>query len=91
MSGNQLQNTLQLFQERNTNPYLYNENEEEKNIESNDARNYKSLEYLLSLPQIIYSDNVDEKDSKKKFSLIDFVKSNLNNLKLFFSRIFITL
>ena len=81
MSSNQLQNTLQLFQERNTNPYLYNENGEEKNIESNDARNYKSLEYLLSLPQIIYSDNDDEKDSKKKFSLIDFVKSNLNNLK----------
>ena len=91
MSSNQLQNTLQLFQERNTNPYLYNENGEEKNIESNDARNYKSLEYLLSLPQIIYSNNDDEKDSKKKFSLIDFVKSNLNNLKLFFSRIFITL
>ena len=43
MSSNQLQNTLQLFQERNTNPYLYNENGEEKNIESNDARNYKSL------------------------------------------------
>ena len=81
MRNNQLQNSLQLIQERNANPYLFKENEQKNFIESNDTSKYKSLEYLLSIPQIIYSDNDNEKDSKKNFSIIDFVKANLNNLK----------
>ena len=74
MRSNQLKNIPQSLQERNVNPYLYDQNEEENYIESNDTSSYKSLEYLLSIPQIIYSDNDDENDSKKNFSLIDFVK-----------------
>ena len=81
MRSNQLKNIPQSLQERNVNPYLYDQNEKENYIESNDTSSYKSLEYLLSIPQIIYSDNDDENDSKKNFSLIDFVKSNINNLK----------
>ena len=81
MRSNQLKNIPQSLQERNVNPYLYDQNEEENYIESYDTSSYKSLEYLLSIPQIIYSDNDDENDSKKNFSLIDFVKSNINNLK----------
>ena len=81
MRNNQLQNSLQLIQERNANPYLFKENEQKNFIEPNDTSKYKSLEHLLSIPQIIYSDNDNEKDSKKNFSIIDFVKANLNNLK----------
>ena len=71
----------QLIKRRNTHPYIYNEKEVQNGIDPNNDNNYMSIEYLLSIPQIINDDKDNEKELKTNFSLTDFVKSNFNNLK----------
>ena len=43
--------------------------------------NFKSLEYLLSNPEITYSDNDIKKENENKLTLIEFQKRNLNKFK----------
>ena len=43
--------------------------------------NYNCFDYLLSTPNIVNSDNDNQKINKKKFTLKDFLKRNVNNLK----------
>ena len=67
------------------NDYEYdsNDNESFSNGEKLNEKigNFKSLEYLLSIPGITISDNDNKEENKNKLTLVDFQKRNLNNFK----------
>jgi len=71
------------------NPAYYNEIEENElyNPRNNNSLtqenniNSKSLDYLLSTPQITNSNSESQEESKNKLSIIDLHKKNINELK----------
>ena len=65
-------------------PFYYNDiynGYQSENINPENSINSNSLEYLLSIPQITDSLEDNQEENKSKFSLLDFIKDNLNNLK----------
>jgi len=74
---------------RRSNPDYFNEIEEYElyNPRNNNSLaqenniNSKSLEYLLSTPQIANSNSESQEESKNKLSIIDLHKRNINELK----------
>ena len=61
---------------RTINKYQSISKKNKKNV-----NNSKSLENLLSINEITKSDKEYQKETKKKFSIYNFLKTNLNNLK----------